>query len=578
MARIKYQAGVAGATGAATGAGSTTGTAGGFGNFMNNNGDKIVAAAGTIAPLLMKKPELNAKPYKKGSKLIKYDEGTKSTDTSKTGAIYFKGKLKGGEEKKAPVENEKPKAKQSSQEKEIKGFYQGSGLKEYGATMGIPALAQMLPPKLGWLKNAIKFAPGAARFGSDVLSEAANPNVDVQWWSRIGNLLKDIGLGTASTATVRTIGKTAEKLGQGYKAAAKNTKNPTIPSVSQTVKEAAPEALKASTVNKLATKVTGNENMIGNMMKANKNAKNAEMRKPVQKIRYTGPATEKLGVPNEFYFKGKTVDEKTFKKTTQERSEKAKELLAQRAENNRIAKEKKKEERRNKKYERSLKQQDPGYKQAGYVQEKKAEFNSQKTSEGVKDFSEDIQNFRKDYAAEKRRINTQPKDPGITDAQHQENINSQLENLEKRKVAFFEGVEKNKTLNVQEVAKKAAAKKSNKAVENKESVKTEPEVKPASTRVRRPPASSANKNQDVDAGKRESAAPTSSGRKRVSNKKTSTTSESSSSSGKASTGTARKKGGGESKEFSGRMPPGMIPGMPAGAKKKANGAKLIKYK
>lgn len=550
-----------------------------FTNFMGTHGGKISAIAGTLRPLLKKRQDPNAQPYKKGSKLLKYDKGTKSTDTSKAGAIYFKGKLK-GEEKKTPVQNQKPKATQPSQEKEIKGFYQGSGLKEYGATMGIPALAQMIPAKgkLGWLRNLIKFSPGAARFGSDVLSEAANPNVDVQWGARFGNLLKDIGLGTASTATVRTIGKTAEKLGQGYKAAAKNTKNPVIPSVSQTVKEAAPEALKASTVNKLATKVTGNENMIGNMIKANKNARNAEMRKPVQKMRYTGPATEELGVPNEFYFKGKTVDEKTFKKTTQERSDKAKELLAQRTENKRIEKEKKKEERRNKKYERSLKKEDPGYKQAGYVQEKKAEFHSQKSSEGVKDFSEDTQNFRKYYIEEKRRINTQPKDPSITDAQHQDNINSQLQNLEKRKVAFFEGLEKNKTLNAQEVAKKAAAKKSTKAVENKEKPQAESETKPATTRVRRQPASNANKNQDVDAGKRESAAPTSTGRKRVSNKKTSTTSESSSSSGKASTGTARKKGGGETKEFSGRMPPGMIPGMPAGAKKKANGAKLIKYK
>jgi len=62
MARIKkYQEGTAGA--------------GGFANFMNNYGATIVGAAGTLKPLLMKKPDPNAKPYKKGSKLIKYQEG-----------------------------------------------------------------------------------------------------------------------------------------------------------------------------------------------------------------------------------------------------------------------------------------------------------------------------------------------------------------------------------------------------------------------------------------------------------------------------------------------------------------------
>jgi hypothetical protein len=46
--------------------------------FIANNSENIVSAAQTIMPLLMKKPDANAKPYKKGSKLIKYQEGEKN--------------------------------------------------------------------------------------------------------------------------------------------------------------------------------------------------------------------------------------------------------------------------------------------------------------------------------------------------------------------------------------------------------------------------------------------------------------------------------------------------------------------
>ena len=57
-------------------------------SFMGNYGGAIAQAAGNLMPLLMKKPDPNAKPYKNGtnmikskkSKLIKYQGGTTATD------------------------------------------------------------------------------------------------------------------------------------------------------------------------------------------------------------------------------------------------------------------------------------------------------------------------------------------------------------------------------------------------------------------------------------------------------------------------------------------------------------------
>jgi hypothetical protein len=76
MAKIKYQAG--------TNSVPPVEPPTKLGTFMNNYGDQIVGAAGTLAPLLMKKPDVNAKPYKKGSNLIKYDEGNKKTKVKTT--------------------------------------------------------------------------------------------------------------------------------------------------------------------------------------------------------------------------------------------------------------------------------------------------------------------------------------------------------------------------------------------------------------------------------------------------------------------------------------------------------------
>jgi len=61
------------------------------GAFMGNYGGAITKAAGSLMPLLMKKPDPNAKPYKKGSKLIKYQAGTNNaaTDNPEDLNAYF---------------------------------------------------------------------------------------------------------------------------------------------------------------------------------------------------------------------------------------------------------------------------------------------------------------------------------------------------------------------------------------------------------------------------------------------------------------------------------------------------------
>lgn len=62
------------------------------GAFMGKYGGAISSAAGALAPLLMKKPDPNAKPYKKGTKLLKYGEGSKgllnSESTFRQGLDY----------------------------------------------------------------------------------------------------------------------------------------------------------------------------------------------------------------------------------------------------------------------------------------------------------------------------------------------------------------------------------------------------------------------------------------------------------------------------------------------------------
>jgi hypothetical protein len=59
------------------------------GAAMGNYGGAITQAAGTLMPLLMKKPDPNAKPYKTGTNMIKYQGNKLNTKTSKSKFIKY---------------------------------------------------------------------------------------------------------------------------------------------------------------------------------------------------------------------------------------------------------------------------------------------------------------------------------------------------------------------------------------------------------------------------------------------------------------------------------------------------------
>ena len=78
----KYDGGIgaaaSGAADALSGMSGTPGAGGNFANFMQNYGGPAASVLTSLTPLFMKKPKLNAKPYKKGTKLIKYQNATES--------------------------------------------------------------------------------------------------------------------------------------------------------------------------------------------------------------------------------------------------------------------------------------------------------------------------------------------------------------------------------------------------------------------------------------------------------------------------------------------------------------------
>ena len=57
------------------------------GSFMGKYGGPISAVAGTIAPLLMKKPDPNEKPYKKGTKNLNTNMKNKKSLIKKSNKI-----------------------------------------------------------------------------------------------------------------------------------------------------------------------------------------------------------------------------------------------------------------------------------------------------------------------------------------------------------------------------------------------------------------------------------------------------------------------------------------------------------
>jgi hypothetical protein len=96
------------------------------GAFMGNYGGAITSAAGSLMPLLMKKPDPNAKPYKKGSKLIKYQAGTKSLTKEEgkvgKGSEYFSQAKTLNSQEKTAFRKLDAEAKQKGMTFEYKGL------------------------------------------------------------------------------------------------------------------------------------------------------------------------------------------------------------------------------------------------------------------------------------------------------------------------------------------------------------------------------------------------------------------------------------------------------------------------
>ena len=99
---------------------------GGFEGFMGNYGGAITQAAGTLMPLLMKKPDPNAKPYKKGTNMIKYQTGTKSLTKEEgkvgKGSEYFAQAKKLSAQERAQFRKLDAEAKERGMTFEFKGL------------------------------------------------------------------------------------------------------------------------------------------------------------------------------------------------------------------------------------------------------------------------------------------------------------------------------------------------------------------------------------------------------------------------------------------------------------------------
>ncbi len=234
MAKLKkYVDGVAGAAGA-----GATGMEGGkFGQFMGNYGGSITQAAGTIMPLLMKKPNPNAKPYKTGSKLIKYQEGNKKTKTdrqvfSDTGytttananvtdadiAAYINAQTGGGQESPSQTAPKvaKPSVKKSG---EITGLQQagiagsagalGASLKEYGKTGKTGSTAAKVAG------NIIQYLQPVVSAEESIRKSRNTKTGDISYTGALGQFILDQAAAKTGGALVRIPSKTISAINKG---------------------------------------------------------------------------------------------------------------------------------------------------------------------------------------------------------------------------------------------------------------------------------------------------------------------------------------------------------------------------
>jgi hypothetical protein len=349
----KYQAGAAGAA-ATSGAGAGS-AVGGFEGFMGNYGAPIAQAAGTLMPLLMKKPDANAKPYKKGSKLIKYDEGvmTIKNDSIKyktpkgdvaTGATVEEmprnGATSSSAQTPAPVRTTTAAPKTNEN---FKGLTEGFGMskgQEVGSLAAMTAIGEMFPEKskLGWigkaLRKGLKYGPTVARNVHDLVFEAANKGIDnINWRERIGNLLQDVSVGTTASGLMRTVKGAGKNIKQQITtAASKNPEKDIIEPISfkKAAGKGAMEAAEKSTVVglptagiKFAKDITQKgRTAMGNIKTSQQKIKTAKELEAANTAatnlalskKHTGPANSKkgVGVEGSYYVKGVEVPKEKY--------------------------------------------------------------------------------------------------------------------------------------------------------------------------------------------------------------------------------------------------------------------------
>jgi hypothetical protein len=327
--------------------------------LIGKHGKNIAQAAGSLMPLLMKKPDPNAKPYKKGSKLIKYQIGTEKLliDKDSVKVKTPQGNIATGatvEERGAPTTatttntntiTEKKKETAPAETAKFKSLAEGLGMskgQEVGTVGVMSAIGSLFPDKskLGWigssLKNILKYGPTVTRNVHDLVFEAANKGVDnINWKERLGNMLQDASVGTTASGLARTAKGTVQNVKkQIVTAATKNPDKEVIKPISfkEAAGKGAQEAVnKSLIVSGPAKAVKSVKNTIKKGKVAMGNISQSGAMQEAAKIKFKGVGDGKIGKKGQHYFRGKPVSETEFNTLAKERKEKYENITQERA-------------------------------------------------------------------------------------------------------------------------------------------------------------------------------------------------------------------------------------------------------
>jgi len=198
--------------------------------FMGSNGSAITSAAGSLMPLLMKKPDPNAKPYKKGTNLIKYQQGNKKTkvlpDTGSSFEITMDdladstlGAKAKGQSASAKSNENTNTSEDKNKPKQTKGVSTGKQAAVSGAVgalgAGLRSYGESGPGKL---KSVSKAVGNLIKYASPLVSatESVRKNIDtktgdISYGKALGQFLLDQAAGKAGGASVRIPYKTASR-------------------------------------------------------------------------------------------------------------------------------------------------------------------------------------------------------------------------------------------------------------------------------------------------------------------------------------------------------------------------------